>query len=102
MADFHTLALVSGCSCVHPVKDKCKGPNICNGGTSLYGWGFNVHGQVNGMPTEKPVLSPKIVPFFETKNKVKLVTSCRSRSIAVTEENKVFEWGFTGSEGEQF
>ena len=52
------------------------------------------------MPTEKPVMSPKIVPFFETKNKVKLIASCRSRSIAVTEENKVFEWGFTGSEGE--
>jgi len=42
------------------------------------------------------------VPFFEGRKKVKLVSACRSRSIAVTTDNEVYEWGFTGSEGSQF
>lgn len=54
------------------------------------------------MPSEKSLLIPKIVPFFEAKKQVKLIASCRSRSIAITEENEVYEWGFIGSEGEQF
>jgi len=33
---------------------------------------------------------------------VKLVAACRARSVAVTTDNEVYEWGFTGSEGEQF
>lgn len=61
-----------------------------------------MHGQVNGVPSEKPVLSPQIVPFFVARKTVKLVAACRARSIAVTSDNEVYEWGFTGSEGEQF
>ncbi len=30
------------------------------------------------------------------------VAACRARSIAVTADRDVFEWGFTGSDGEQF
>ena len=102
MADFHTLALASGCNCIDPIKDSmtCKGIDKCNGGSSLYAWGLNMHGQVNGMPTDKSVLIPKIVPFFEGKKVVRLIAACRSRSIAVTVDNFVYEWGFTGSEGE--
>ena len=33
---------------------------------------------------------------------MKLVAACRARSVAVTTDNEVYEWGFTGSEGEQF
>ena len=61
-----------------------------------------MHGQVNGVPSEKPVLSPQIVPFFVARKTVKLVAACRARSIAVTSDNEVYEWGFTGSEGELF
>jgi len=41
--------------------------NQCNGGSILFGWGFNIHGQVNGIPSDKPLLMPKIIPFFEGK-----------------------------------
>eukprot|EP00347_Sterkiella_histriomuscorum_P023980 403332724 len=102
VADFHTLALASSCNCVDQFKDRCKGEFECNGGSVLFGWGFNMHGQVNGMPSERPVLMPKIVPFFEGRKQVKLIAACRSRSIAVTAENEVYEWGFTGEEGQQF
>jgi alpha-tubulin suppressor-like RCC1 family protein len=52
------------------------------------------------MPSEEPVLSPKIVPFFRTNNyKINKIAARRSRSIAITSENKVYEWGFVGSEG---
>ena len=95
VADFHTLALASSCNCVDPFAD-CKGMHECNGGSILLGWGFNVHGQVNGIPSDTPVLTPKIVPFFEGRKKVKIVAACRSRSIAVTTDNEVYEWGFTG------
>ena len=33
---------------------------------------------------------------------MRLVAACRARSIAITAENEVYEWGFTGSEGEQY
>jgi alpha-tubulin suppressor-like RCC1 family protein len=61
-----------------------------------------MHGQVNGVPSTKPVMSPLIVPFFVSRKHVKLVAACRARSIAVTSDNEVYEWGFTGSDGEQF
>jgi alpha-tubulin suppressor-like RCC1 family protein len=102
VGDFHTLMLASGCNCFDPVKDRCLGQHECNGGANLYSWGFNMHGQVNGVPTDKPVLLPQIVPFFVARKQVKLVAACRARSIAVTSDNEVYEWGFTGSEGQQF
>ncbi len=42
------------------------------------------------------------MPFFVSRKQVRLVAACRARSIAVTTDSQVFEWGFTGSEGEQF
>lgn len=59
-----------------------------------------MQGQVDGVPSDKPVLKPKIVPFFEGRYKIKLVAASRSRSIAVTDQNEVFEWGFIGEEGQ--
>jgi hypothetical protein len=99
VGDFHTLAIASGCNCVDPVRSKCLGRDLCNGGSDLYAWGFNMHGQVDGNPSPKSILEPKIVPFFVARKKVKLIAACRARSIAVTNDNEVYEWGFTGEEG---
>ena len=33
---------------------------------------------------------------------MKLVAARRSRSIAITNDNEVYEWGFVGSDGTQF
>lgn len=44
-----------------------------------------MQGQVDGVPSDKPVLKPKIIPFFEGRYKIKLVAASRSRSIAVTD-----------------
>lgn len=50
LGDFHTLALASGCNCYDPVRDyRCLGQLDCNGGSDLYAWGLNMHGQVNGI-----------------------------------------------------
>ena len=100
VGDFHTLALASGCTCLTVKGGTCKGLEAC--GADLYAWGFNMHGQVDGRPSQEPVLRPRIVPFFVGKKKVTHLSACRSRSIAVTSDNQVFEWGFTGSDGEQF
>jgi len=52
------------------------------------------------MPSEESVLTPQIVPFFYVnKKKVSKIAARRSRSIAITANNEVFEWGFVGSEG---
>ena len=103
VGDFHTLAVASGCNCTDPIKDRCcLGQYECNSGADLYSWGFNMHGQCNGLPSDKPLLEPQIVPFFVGRKQVKLVAACRARSIAITTDNEVYEWGFTGSEGEQF
>lgn len=103
MGDFHTLVVASGCNCVDPVNDKCLGREKCNGGSDLYAWGYNIHGQCNGIPSEESVLGPAIVPFFKKHNyQVSKVAARRSRSIAITTENRVYEWGFVGSEGMQF
>jgi hypothetical protein len=58
VGDFHTLALVSGCNCVDPVRHRCLGRDLCNGGADLFGWGFNIHGQANGSPSATPVYRP--------------------------------------------
>ncbi len=59
VGDFHMLAIASGCNCVDPFRDtRCKGQYECNAGSDLFAWGFNVHGQVNGVPSERPVLEP--------------------------------------------
>jgi len=55
------------------------------------------------MPSEESVLTPQIVPFFKTNGyKISKIAARRSRSIAITTENKVYEWGFVGSDGMQF
>lgn len=61
-----------------------------------------MHGQVDGFPSEKPILEPKIIPFFYGRKKISLIAACRSRSVAITTENEVYEWGFTGSDRQQF
>ena len=71
------------------------------GETDVIGFGFNQHGQVDGIPSQDSILYPKIIPFFIGK-RVKLVGACRSRSVALTEDGSVYEWGFVGSEFEQF
>jgi alpha-tubulin suppressor-like RCC1 family protein len=58
VGDFHTLVVASGCNCVDPVNDVCQGREACNGGSNLYAWGFNIHGQCSGMPTEQSILIP--------------------------------------------
>ena len=65
----------------------------------MIGWGYNIHGQIDGAPSDDAVLRPKVVPFFIGK-RVKIVAASRSRSMAVTEDNEIFEWGF--SESDQF
>ena len=48
-------------------------------------------------------MAPKIVPWFlVNKKKIKNIAARRSRSLAITSENEVYEWGFVGSEGTQF
>jgi len=42
-----------------------------------------------------------VIPFFIGK-RVKFVTASRSMSIAITEENEIFRWGFIGDEFSQF
>ena len=50
LGDFHTLVIASGCTCFDPVRDyRCLGQLECNGGSDLYAWGLNMHGQVNGI-----------------------------------------------------
>jgi hypothetical protein len=41
-----------------------------------------------------------MVPFFVGKKKVELIAACRSRSMAITSEGEVYEWGFLGSTNE--
>jgi hypothetical protein len=48
------------------------------------------------------VLEPQIVPFFVGRKQVKLVAACRARSLAVTTDNMVYEWGFNSDGEEQF
>lgn len=103
VGDFHTLVVASGCNCVDPLNDACLGKDKCSGGADLYAWGFNIHGQCDGAPSEEPVLVPRIVPFFSiNRMKISKIAARRSRSLAVTESNEVYEWGFVGSENEQF
>jgi hypothetical protein len=102
MGDFHTLVIANGCNCVDPINSQCEG-KTCNGGSNLYAFGFNIHGQCDGVPSEGSILIPKIVPWFHVNGKtVTNVAARRSRSIAITSDNEVFEWGFVGSEGTQF
>jgi len=85
MGDFHTLVLASGCNCTDPINDACQGKLDCNGGADLYAWGFNIHGQCDGFPSESNILSPKIVPFFSASDKqIVKIAARRSRSLAIT------------------
>jgi alpha-tubulin suppressor-like RCC1 family protein len=34
------------------------------------------------------------VPFFVGRKQVKIVAACRARSLAITSDNQVYEWGF--------
>lgn len=97
--DFHTLALCSSCSCVRPTFDRCQGKDSCKGGSVVMGWGFNVHGQVDGISSEQSVLRPRIVGKLLGKQ-IQNIAASRSRSIAVTASGEVLEWGLR--EGEQF
>lgn len=98
--DFHILVLASGCNCIDPIHDDCRGQFLCNGGCDLYSWGFNVYGQCDGIPSEKSVLTPKIVPFFSSNGiKIDKIAARRSRSLAVAyKSNDVYEWGSVESE----
>jgi len=55
------------------------------------------------MPSDKSILTPKIVPFFRCSGKhVVKIAARRSRSLAITDTNDVYEWGFVGSDSMQF
>lgn len=95
--DFHTLIV---CEILKQDKET-DGVNTNVGDTDIIAFGLNQHGQVDAIPSQDSVLYPKVVPFFIGK-KPKLVSACRSRSVALTEDGKVYEWGFVGSEKKQF
>lgn len=48
------------------------------------------------------MLEPQIVPYFVGRKQVKIVAACRARSLAITTENQVYEWGFNADGDEQF
>lgn len=99
VGDFHTLVLASGCNCTDPIDSSCQGQFTCEGGCNLYAWGFNIHGQCDGMPSEQSVLLPKIVPYFFVHGiQIQKIAARRSRSIAISNDDEVFEWGFVGSD----
>ena len=98
------MILASGCNCVDPIKDKCDGKHECNGGCNLYAFGYNKFGQSNGIPSDSALLVPQIVPYFVYKKiKIEKIAAIRSRSVAISTENDVYEWGFVDvDEGYQF
>ncbi|CAI2379944.1 unnamed protein product [Moneuplotes crassus] len=95
--DFHTLIICENLG----EKDGNDKINTNVGDTDIIAFGLNQHGQVNSVPSEESVKTPKIVPFFIGK-KPQLVSACRSRSVALVDNGKVYEWGFLGSEKKQF
>ena len=95
--DFHTIVVAE---LLKSEKD-LENINTDIGDTDVIGFGFNKHGQVDGIPSQDSILYPKVVPFFIGK-RVKIVGACRSRSVALTQDGSVYEWGFVGSDYEQF
>ena len=99
IGDYHSVLIASGCNCVETINGtarECKGRNECNGGSDVYSWGQNNHGQVNGIPSED-ISSPKIVPFFNSRKYLPIthVAICRSRTIAISNYSReVYEWGY--------
>ena len=95
--DFHTLVVCE----TFKDQDNENSVNTNVGDTDIISFGLNQYGQINGTPSEKSVLEPRIIPFFIGKSP-KIVSACRSRSVCMTEDGKVYEWGFVGSEKRQF
>jgi hypothetical protein len=82
--DFHTLVLTKGTAIT---------PNTKYEYTDIYGFGQNVYGQITGNTLRREIIKPEIVPFFIGKE-VKLIDAKGSRSIAITSEGEIYEWGF--------
>ena len=72
--DFHTMLVVSGCTCMRDDTLPCQGLYECCGGSDVMGFGYNIHGQVNGIPSEQAVTTPQIISHFIGK-RVKMVTA---------------------------
>ena len=100
VGDYHTIAIVSGCNCVDSINgtaQNCKGRNKCNGGSDVYGWGANTHGQVDGFPSQENINTPQIIPYFNMNKQVSIshIAVSRSRCIAVSNQTcEVYEWGY--------
>ena len=94
--DFHTLVICE----VMTTKDS-KEIDTNAGNTDILSFGLNQYGQVDGIPSFESILYPKVISFFIGK-RPRLVSACRSRSVALTEDGKVYEWGFLGSDKKQF
>ena len=99
IGDYHSVLIASGCNCVDTINGtarECKGRNDCNGGSDVYSWGQNNHGQVNGIPSDD-ISVPQIIPFFNSRKYLPIthVAICRSRSIAISNfSQEVYEWGY--------
>ena len=94
--DYHSVLIASETGCVDTIDGKASGSNS-NGGTDVYSWGLNSHGQVTGFPTEEPIGVPKIVPYFNMNRNVEIshIAVSRSRCIAVSNQTmEVYEWGY--------
>ena len=63
--------------------------------SDLFAWGRNTHGQCDGIPNEKvPITYPKIVPYFVVNNiQLSRIGARKSRSVAITKDNGVYQWG---------
>ena len=112
--DFHTIIKL-GCFCLS-LYDKCRG-NECNIGEDIVGFGFNIHGQVDGnngniytpniytpnIYTPHRILpksmdnsiidKPKIINYFLGRRIIKLAAK-GSRSFALSAELEVYLWGY--------
>jgi len=82
--DFHTLVLTKGTIVAPNTKDEY---------TDIYGFGQNIYGQITGNTLKKNIVRPEIVPFFIGKE-IKSIDAKGSRSVAITSEGEIYEWGF--------
>ncbi len=63
---------------------------LCTGTTEtfIFAWGMNMHGQVDGLPSENSIVSPKILPPFLGKT-VTAISASRQRTVALVAGREV-------------
>ena len=88
--DHHTLAIIEH---MKPEKDALI---QLKAGESVMGFGYNYQGQVTGYKREEEEVShkmlPSLIPLFE-KRRVSHIAAKMSRSVCVTQNLEVYEWG---------